>query len=101
MSSMPLPGGLCGKRANRRSVRLCRCRCWLADGSALARRPLVHQPLQHERRDTDDDQRTPGQVVVPHAIEQYAAHPGAEERADLMAEKHDAIERIEVGHAEY
>src|SRR6266850_2413163 len=69
-------------------------------GFANARRPLVHQPLQREGGDADRDQRAPGEVVVAEAVEHQAAHPGAEERADLVAEEHHAEQRIEMRQAE-
>src|SRR2546430_13565218 len=65
-----------------------------AGGLALARRALVHQPLQRESGDADDDQRAPGEVVVAGAIEHEASHPGAEERADLVAEEDHALEGV-------
>src|SRR6267378_7388054 len=67
-----------------------------AGGRALARRALVHQPLQREGGDADDDQRAPGEVVVAGAVEHDASHPGAEERADLVAEEDHAVEGVEV-----
>src|SRR6266480_4382451 len=67
----------------------------------LARRTLVHQPLQREGGDADDDQRAPGEVVVAGAVEHQASHPGAEERADLVAEEDHAVECVEVREAEH
>src|SRR2546428_8505380 len=59
-----------------------------AGGLALARRALVHQPLQRENGDADDDQRAPGEGVVAGAIEHEASHPGAEERAEPRSAEH-------------
>src|SRR5438034_10216148 len=70
-------------------------------GLALARRALVHQPLQREGGDADHDQRAPAEVVIAEAVEHHAAHPRAEERADLMGEEHDAVERVEVREAKH
>src|SRR6267143_3285504 len=72
-----------------------------AGGPALARRALVHQPLQREGGDADDDQRAPGEVVVAGAVEHDASHPGAEERADLVAEEDHAVEAVEMREAEH
>src|SRR5260221_8875321 len=67
----------------------------------FARRALVHQPLQREGGDADDDQRAPGEVVVAGEVVDQAAHPGAEEGAELVAEEDDAVERVEVRQAEH
>src|SRR6185369_4697555 len=67
----------------------------------LRGRPVVHEPLQREGRKADGDERAPGDVVAARAREYQAAHPGAHERADLVAEEHDAVERAEVREAEY
>src|SRR5689334_14927533 len=42
--------------------------------AALAGRPLVHEPLQREGGEPDEDERAPGDVVVPEPIEDDAAH---------------------------
>src|SRR5207302_10145756 len=70
-------------------------------GLALARRALVHQPLQREGGDADDDQGAPGEVVVAGAVEHETSHPGAEERADLVAEEDHAVEGVEMRKAEH
>src|SRR6266513_2061663 len=90
----------------RRSVRAAMLRSsggWRerAGGLALARRALVHQPLQREGGDADDDQRAPGEVVVAGAVEYETSHPGAEERADLVAEEDHAVEGVEMREAEH
>src|SRR5438067_1601343 len=56
-----------------------------ASGLALDGRPLIHQPLQRKGGETDRDQRPPGDVVVAEAVEHETAHPGTEERAELVA----------------
>src|SRR5256885_7012941 len=66
-----------------------------AGGLALARRALVHQPLQREGGDADDDQRAPGEVVVAGAVEHQASHPGAEERADLVARSEEHTSELQ------
>src|SRR2546425_9116707 len=88
----------------RRSVRAARLRSSggrRERGLALARRALVHQPLQREGGDAEDDQRAPGEVVVAGAVEPEASHAGAEERADLVAEEDHAVEGVEVREAEH
>src|SRR5437879_10700196 len=70
-----------------------------AGGLALARRALVHQPLQREGGDADDDQRTPGGVVVAGAVEHEADDPGAEGRADLLGEEDQPVEGVQVREA--
>src|ERR1051325_4422106 len=65
------------------------------------RRALVHQPLQRERGGADDEQGGQGKVVVAVAVEDQAAHPGAEERAELVREERHAEERVEVREAEH
>src|SRR6266849_8314458 len=82
-------------------LRSCGSRRERAGGLALARRALVHQPLQGEGGDADHDQRAPAEVVIAEAVEHHAAHPGAEERADLVAQEHDAVERVETREAEH
>jgi len=67
----------------------------------LTRRALVHQPLQREGGEADHDQRAPAEVVVAEAVEHQAAHPGAEERPDLVTQEHDAVQRVEVRQSEH
>src|ERR1044071_2733321 len=64
-------------------------------------RLLIHEPLEGEGRRADDEKRRPREVVVAPAVEHQAAHPGAEERADLVAEEHHAVEHVEVRQAEH
>src|SRR5947208_14617126 len=76
----------------RRSVRAAMLRSsggWRerAGGLALARRALVHQPLQREGGDADDDQRAPGEVELAGAVEHQASHRGAGDRADRVAQE--------------
>src|SRR3954470_22326000 len=59
------------------------------------RRALVHEPLQREGNRADHEQRGPGEIVVAEAVEHQAAHPGAEERADLVRQEGKPEEHVE------
>ena len=61
---------------------------------------IVRGPLQDEGECADGDQGAPGKRVVAGQRESEATKPGAGERAELVAEEGNAVQRIEMTEAE-
>src|SRR6185295_11108841 len=66
-------------------------------GSAL----LANRPVHEGGKQAKRDAHPPDQIIGTIEIVEFSAEPNAEERSDLMAEEHEAVERRNLAGAEH